>query len=344
MICDVVDVTSGRAYSAEHSLKPQRPLRDMNAVNTFVGEVVASDLWRAFVPYDHQVHVVTAPRCAHESWFERDRPFEFQTGTLAVHPGMRWTLNLLHELSHGAAPKYGYVNQSSETSVRTWPPHLERHRHGGLWASTLLRFVRDFAPEWHQQLRVAYEHYEVQLLADDALLAAVLESHRAEAELAAWDASVTGDERSWGRYGIQRQQEEPSQNLQPALGTLIVNRAFQFGEGNRSVDRLFTPLADAVGRVVACTPSDLKAITNHDTVAELRDATSNGEGRRLVQIAMAALIVLDVDAVFIRTELGLTPSKAGLTSSQVAALNDGWRTRLKHLDDLARQRPSRWTP
>lgn len=186
----MVDVTAWRAYSAEHSLSPQRPLPDLPAVDRFVRRVVSSDLWNDLVPFPHQIYVTEAPYEAHESWLERDRSFEYRSATLAVHPDMRWTLNLLHELAHGASPRYRYVPDSSG---HEWPPHLELHPHGGLWASTYLRLVRDFAPTCHSQLREAYEHYEVMLVDDDTLLDAVRESRRAERELTEWDASVTGD-------------------------------------------------------------------------------------------------------------------------------------------------------
>lgn len=237
----MVDVTAWRAYSAEHSLPPQRPLPDLPAVDRFVRRVVSSDLWNDLVPFPHQIYVTEAPYEAHESWLERDRSFEYRSATLAVHPDKRWTLNLLHELAHGASPRYRYVPDSSG---HEWPPHLELHPHGGLWASTYLRLVRDFAPTCHSQLREAYEHYEVMLVDDDTLLDAVRESRRAERELTEWDASVTGDARAWSYQAIRLQQDDPSRSLQPSLANLIVTGAFRAGDPDRSVNRMFDPIAD----------------------------------------------------------------------------------------------------
>ena len=337
----MVDVIAWRAYSAEHSLPPQAPLHDFSAVERFVDHVVTSSLWQELVQFPHKITVTEAPYEAHESWLERNRPFEYTTATLAVHPEMRWTLNLLHELAHGASPRYRY---RPAQPGKEWPAHQEIHPHGEKWASTYLRLVREFAPDWHPQLREAYKHYRVALVDDDTLAKAIAESRRAEHELTQWDATAEGDLRTWGHMAIRLQQESPTRTLQRSFSQVLVGGAFRFGAPGRSEKRLFDPVAAAVNAVVACTPKDLERLSRHDTLADLRDAEPPHEAERLARVAMAALVVLDVDPIVMRTDLGLTRWTVGLEEDQVARLNPGWWERVQQLNALMNARPSRWEP
>lgn len=107
----VVDLTAWRAYSAEHSLPVQPRLGGKREVQQLVDEVVSSTMWHELVDRPHQLKVVVAPFGSHESWLERNRGYLWSEATLAVHRDMRWSLNVLHELAHGAC---------SEVSLRHW--------------------------------------------------------------------------------------------------------------------------------------------------------------------------------------------------------------------------------
>lgn len=99
-----------------------------------------------------------------------------------------------------------------------------------------------------------------------------------------------------------------------------------------------------INGVVDCSADDLRAISGHDSVASIYAATPSGEATRLARIALAALIVLDIDPLFIRTELGLTRWDVGLSENHVAQLSPDWWNRVQHLNRLMNERPSRWEP
>lgn len=308
----MVDVTAWRAYSAEHSLPEHAHFPDFATAKDFAEVVVSSPLWSDLVRHDHEVRVIEAPFEAHESWLERERSFLWRRADLAIHPDMRWELNLLHELAHGAAPHYRYVpgRQGHE-----WPAHRELHPHGELWVATFLRLVDEFQPGWGSELRDAYRHYGVLLRDDAALDAALEESRRAEEELAAWERGTSDrDQRLWGLMMIDHQQDSTTVtwSRRPSVAQILIDQLRGLGDPRRSVDALFDPVIDMVSPVVPCTAVDLAEVceTRVLPVAE----------HRLAKIAAAAMIALDVDPIVMRVHLGLTRWNAGLSEDDTQLL------------------------
>ncbi len=337
----MVDVTTWRAYAAEHSLRPQRAFRTFNAARDFALQVTSSSLWRNLVDHPHTLEVVRAPYRAHQSWFERDRRFRFTRASLAIHPKMRHPLNLLHELAHGAAPNYRYVTGRSDSLV---PSHAGLHPHGSLWASTFVQLAAEFAADQRQALVDAYTHYGVPIVDDDQLAAAVAESRRAEHEIEAWDDALAADARPLLRSILDnvRDPAEPfvtSADLSEALTRLMIQTTgWKAGD---PYDDAVIPTAAALDRVLACSAADLNEVLEHRTVQDLR---AHAEDGRLEQVALAAAIHHGLDPIWLRTDIGLTRWDAGLTHDQVHQLNPDWAALVHHLDQLYRARPSRWTP
>lgn len=329
------DLLSWRVWSAEHALPSDVPLRTSNDVDDLVATVTTSRVWADLAVFPHHVDVEHLRGAVGRSWYYRRRLWAPTTATIGLNPRMWWSLNILHELSHGAAPRFRYVDGPTPA----WLRHQECHAHGPEWASTFLRLVSQFEPALAGPLQEAYEHYDVALLDDDGFTRARSSSHAAELELA---QEIPDAIRS---HALLVEQVEPTQRWERIGADLgyLLDHFVDFDETFDADDLLtrWQPLAHTISAVLPCTPDDIQDLAVNGSPAELEEQLGPARAEQLKPLALAALVALGVDPLYALSARGVLTWDAALPE-WTAELNPAWYELLVRCHEQSAAMPSKW--
>lgn len=279
--------------------------------------------------FPHPVVVEHLPHDVGRSWYYRHRLWAPTDGTIGLNPNMWWSLNILHELSHGAAPRFRFVDGETRASLR----HQECHAHGPEWASTFHRVVTQHEPSLAAPLREAFDHYGVALLDDAQFAAAQTFSRRAGLELA---DEIPEPGRSHALWIKQAEVTQRWEMIGADLGFLLDSLV----DGDDGARR-WQPLADKISTVLPCTADDIRDLERAGSPLELDDEYGPARATHLKPIALASSVALDIDPLYsLSTGNALAPGDT--LPAWTAELNPSWYDELLRCHERAAAMPSRW--
>lgn len=320
-------VQTWRLYSAEQSIPLGQPLADVAAARNLVRRVKRSAWWRHTVGYDVRVTVRLGGQedaggissFAHPTGLGRSDPW-----VISLHPRQLNDMILLHELAHCIAPRWQYTGRPRRDGELA--NHAERAPHDAGFAAALVELAGEFGSvEHHDELRLAYHHFEVPVLTAEEYRAAVDDSLLAERDILAMHREL--DE----RFGDQ-ERSRGGWIPQWTWGDRLLAVRMRAGTGaRRRMSR--EHLAQLVSRVERCSPHD---------VQRLEAASDLPEDPRLRRLAMCAAVALGFDPIYARHQMGLARWECGVELEELAAINPDWVRLVETLNAQLAARPPRW--
>ncbi|MFB2586967.1 hypothetical protein [Herbiconiux liukaitaii] len=343
-----IDLTQWRVYSAEQSLPIGQEFADINEASTYLWWVQSTQWWKATFPDAPTVDVV----CGGESNRTEQASFARAAGEgrwqISLHPRMMNSIVLLHEVAHCLAPRqYGDIKRIERGKIDggRYHPHGEHFR--GTFAALAERYKIGVDP---QELRRAYEHFEL----DTASIEAVVEARAHSADVERAQAEIWArHEREWKNdprriemeeraakaqreHEAELDQEGASQPARPERGWIPPTF---WGDWIWLTRRHFRPhisqkrLAAEVSSVVRCTARD---------VARIERLEHRPEAELDIQRAVAFAAVLDIDPVWAESHRGIAPGLLTLSLEQLEPVAPEWVEQIRHLNALLETRPPRW--
>ncbi|MEN8671705.1 hypothetical protein [Nocardioides sp.] len=337
-------VTTWRLYSAEHSVGLGLPLDTIADARALVRRIKASSWWKQNVAY--QVAVRTDPGGFEDTVAgpagEAIRtvasfaaPYERGLGArttwkISLHPTMLADMVVFHEVAHTIAPRYTYGG--------TWdpdylPPHRPMQGHGEGFAGIMSEIVAEFGTgDAHDDLRSAYDHFEVPTLTLPEYKDAVSGSIKAEVDLVRMYADL--DERSAALETARAAASKPA-GVIPRI---------TWGDMFRGWRGRFAPpgkwrlsqreLAEAVSVVEPCTRHDIARIESSEVLPA---------SPRLRRIAMCTVVHFDIDPIWARFTMGLARWDCNVELDELSELNPSWVELVTRMNRQLEERPPRWS-
>jgi transcriptional regulator with XRE-family HTH domain len=320
-------VTTWRLYSAEQSVPLGVPLLDVAAARGFVRKVRRSRWWRENVQDDARITVHLGGSASDEAIWSYAQPNVAHLPsrwTISIHPEMLNDLVLLHELAHCIAPRW-------EPSPRprrkdTLPGHVQLPFHAAGFAGAMAELVREFgAGAAHDDLRAAYEHFDVPVMTLDEYRSAVSDSLRAEADLAAFDKEAEA------HWGVTSRAFNPGVIPRWRWGDVLMMMRYRSGRERRRLSQ--EAIAKLVSRVERCTRHDIGRVEKSETLPD---------DPRLKRIAMCYAVALNLDPIYARHRMGLVRWDCGVELDELRAINPDWVELVETMNRQLEQRPPRW--
>jgi hypothetical protein len=329
------DTATWRVYSAEQSLEAGRDFADLPEADAYV-QTLSAELeswWR-----EHYGQM-PAPALRLELGGDADedtrRSFTYPdrmplpgSWTISLHPEMLTEMVILHEVAHCLMPRYfGDVVRMRHRMHRERFPDLgEFHSHGPTFTATMSSLVRRFGTATdHDELRDAFQHYEVPISSAADLLQICGEQHTLHqfvGEYHAWQQAWF-DESAQRRAAKAAAADKAGENAVPpaarsagavtpgaAMEAPVEDAATQQDQGTwvprdwwgewlflgrkRPRRRVISQrqIAEAISVVEPCSPR---------MIAKLERSVERPTSRRDLRIAMAAAAFLDMDPIWSRT-------------------------------------------
>lgn len=242
---------------------------------------------------------------------------------VSIHPGMLNDLVVLHELAHCIAPRWSLSLKRRRAGQL--PSHARHRAHGAGFAGAMAELVGEFGDgAVHDELRVAYNHFDVSAMTLDEYREAVRQSLVAEQDL-------TRAQQEWATSAESKPRPEP-----PPGGWRIPEwlwgetiRNARHHAGRVGMDRL----AGIVSQIERCTRTDIRAVENS------KDLPENIRSRR---IAMCMAVALGLDPIYMRHQMGLTRWECGIELDDLKAINPGWVDLVNTMNQQLAERPPKW--
>lgn len=255
---------------------------------------------------------------------------------ISIHPAMRNELIVLHELAHCAAPRMRLGPR------RRRPGEIHSHgqlpSHGEGFTAIMAALVDQFAAAASRdELKIAYQHFEVPVLELSAYQDAVRDSLLAEEDEAGALAELREADQ---RLAEQRTDAVAAGLPLPAAGVIPEGwwgedlwqvRRFQSRRQGQFLSQ--ADVAELVSRVEPCTRRDISAIER----SRQRPRT-----RRELRIAMCFAVALNFDPIYARHRLNLVRWDCGVELEELALINPGWVELVNRMDKQIEVRPPRW--
>ncbi|KGH45395.1 hypothetical protein IN07_16955 [Modestobacter caceresii] len=320
-------VTTWRLYSAEQSIRLGQPLTDVTAARGLVRRVERSAWWRDNVAYDVRVGVRLGG-CEADGWvssFARPGGLGQSTSwTISLHPSMLNDMIVFHELAHCIAPRWQHSGRPRRSGEL--PNHIRCSAHGPGFAAASAELAGQFGTvEHHDELRVAYHHFQVPVLAWEEYLAAVQGSLLAERDIVEMHREV---DELFSSQPSTRSGSVP----QWTWGDRLRSVRGSAGTGpRRGMSR--EHLAQLVSRVERCSPRD---------VQRLEAAAHPPEDPRLRRLGMCMAVALGFDPIYARFQLGLARWDCDVKLDELAAINPEWVQLVETMNAQLAARPPRW--
>jgi hypothetical protein len=323
-------VATWRVYCAQSSLPPGRAFSGEAAMSRFAVEVMSSPWWVANVDYEVEVvlkvdghafddpegPVIGSHAQPHRPW-----PGRRTRWTVSIHEAMLTEVSVLHELAHCIAPRFAY-----DPDARTAGQHQVLHSHGAQYAGTLALLVDEFASGVPRgAMGEALGHFGVEVPDLAGYRAGVRESLRAEDEVFELAAQFETN------LGVSPVFRGPDPMASLPFGTYLglARRRTRRRLPGWSQDRF----AARISEVTPCSRRDIGKIeTLEEPPTDLRTLTA----------AACMAVLLDVDPIYMRYQMGLDPFTLGLGLEELRRLNPAWANLVADLDRRARTRPP-WT-
>jgi hypothetical protein len=321
-------VTTWRLYSAEQSIPLGQPLADVAEARELVRRVKRSAWWRDNVAYDVRVTVRLGGRET-DGWiisYAHSAGLGPATSwTVSLHPEMLNDMIVFHELAHCIAPRWEFSGRRRRAGELA--DHAERASHDAGFAGAMAELVGQFGTvEHHDELRLAYHHYDVPVLSLEEYRAAVADSLRAEDDLLEMHREVAE------RFG-GRPRSRSGFVPQWTWGDQLLNVRMRAGTGaRRAMSR--EHLAQLVSRVERCSSRD---------VQRLEEAPCPPEDPRLRKIGMCMAVALGLDPIYVRHRMGLVRWECGVDLDELASINPGWVQLVQTMNNQLAARPPRWS-
>lgn len=323
-------MTTWRVYAAEESIPLGEPLPTLTAARDLVRQIQRSPWWRGNVQYDVTVEMELAGYDGQDGWINSySQPHGLgrsATWTISLHPEMLNDLVVLHELAHCIAPRWQYSGNGRRPGELH--DHVEHPRHGSGFAGAMAALVSEFASGSHRdELRAAYAHFEVPVMTLTEYQVAVRESLRAE------DDVISMGEELIDRTKLCPQPVPPGGWKIPTFGwgeRLMVFR-HRYGPERRRLGR--DRLADLIRPVEPCTGRDIKRI---------EESLELPTDPRLRRIAMCFAVVMGLDPIYARHQMGLARWDCGVELDELRGLNPEWVELVESMNRQQEQRPPRW--
>ncbi|GAB3350281.1 hypothetical protein [Modestobacter lapidis] len=320
-------VTTWRLYSAEQSIPLGQPLTDVDAARALVRRVKRSAWWRDNIAYDVRVRTHIRGREAAgwiSSYAQSAGLGQSTSWTISLHPMMLNDLIVFHELAHCIAPRWQYSGGRRRDGELT--NHTERASHGDGFAAALAELVGQFGTvTHHDELRLAYHHFDVPVLSFEEYRAAVEDSLLAERDILAMHREIEE------RFATQAR-ISPGFIPQWTWGDRLLSLRQRAGAGTRG--RMSREhLAQLISRVERCSPRD---------VQRLEAAQHLPQDPRLRRIAMCMAVALCLDPIYARHQMGLVRWECGVELHELAAINPDWVELVESMNFQMAARPPRW--
>ncbi|WP_344204362.1 hypothetical protein [Aeromicrobium alkaliterrae] len=321
-------VSTWRVYSAEQSVPLGDPLPNIKAARDLVRRVKRSAWWRHNIEYDVSITTEIGGRGdLGDEWIS-----SFASGPeagpssrwrISIHPRMLNELIVLHELAHCIAPRF----QASQR--RRKPGELNQHRplpdHGDGFAGVMSELVREFATgAKHNDLREAYEHFQVPTLSLENYKSAVTDSIAAELDIL--------EMRREFRDFLENEPMPP-----PPPGGWKVPR---FIWGDIFVRLRLHPRRIGLDRL-AKTISAVE-LCSRRALTRIEESEAPPSDPRLRRIAMCYAVAMNIDPIYLRHRMGLVRWECGVELDELRAINAGWVDLVESMNRQIQSRPPRW--
>lgn len=334
-------VTTWRVYSAEQSIACGNAFTGESQAREFVNDVTRSRWWLETLPQQPSLTVeVAGGRDGHNVWSfcQRQGGRRSNNWIISIHPEMLNDMVVLHELAHSLAPRWtGEMTPPKRGKV---PAARELPVHGSGFAGVLAELAGEFADVSHnEELRDAYRHFGVPVDSRDEWRAAVERSAVIEAIVDDFNDAVDARMAAHGiPRGVRRlpgQRPLPRQVPDIPWGFWLQDaRRRARIAGTRLTQRR---LAELITPVEPCTERHIRAIEQSEQLPTIP---------KLRRVAFGAAVVLGMDPIVMRHELGLVRWECGFSETDLDVLrplNAEWVALVENLNKLLAERPPRWT-
>lgn len=336
-----IDLTQWRVYSAEQSLPPGQEFESLEEASTYLWWVQSTKWWKTTFPDAPPITVAMGGNSNGSGEIQSyARATADERWEISLHPRMMSAIVLLHEVAHCVAPrKHGNVTQIRRERLS----YGNHHHHGPYFrtafASLAERYKIGVDP---QELRRAYEHFELEI----PDLAALVEARRHSAEVEFEVAEM------W-RRSEERWANDP-ERLRRTESVADGRAEESTADGDTPVPRIppdwwgdwlwlsrkhSSPrisqrrLAEVVSPIVKCSPRD---------VARLERLQVAPDNLIDVQRCVAFVAVLGLDPVWAETHKHLAAGDKTLTLEALEPIAAEWVAEVRHLNALLEARPPRW--
>jgi hypothetical protein len=319
-------VMTWRLYSAEQSVGLGETLNDVDAARRLVRKIKRSRWWHENVVEHAHISLELGGEDLGEvgitSYARSDSAYLPKRWKISIHPDMLNDLVVLHELAHCIAPRW------SPSMKRRRKEQLPGHRvlplHGAGFAGAMAELVREFGEgAIHDELRDAYNHFGVPVLAPAEYRIAVAASLEAEHDLAAFHVEVA----EYFGSELGSQGSTTGWNPDRRWGDAFFLARIQ--GGRLGMDRL----ARIVSQVEQCTRNDIKTIESAEALPE---------DIRLRRIALCMAATFGLDPIYMRFHLGLVRWDCDLELEELESINPDWVDLVATMNQQIAERPPKW--